>query len=179
MPEAYKPGQRQRQYGQNHQISEDRYAWVVTDAGKFLILVGTEGESGSDVVLFAPRPGKILDFAINLTNLTEPELNALEELFKTAFDWARPVVVQRDKEAENAWNDGDDSYTRSYRSLPTVVYRKRPGPEHGKSVRERLESLSDLSRGTGDEGGVRGAGAELVEPDSQRSQSSDDGTEAD
>jgi hypothetical protein len=147
MPESYQPGQRKRQYGENHKIAETRAAWVNTEATKAVILLGEDKGSGPDVVLFLPRPGRIPDVAINLTNLTEPELTALSDLFEAAFIWARPVVRQRDKEADDAWQNGDDSYSRSYRPLPTVVYRKRPEYEHGESVRERLEGVPEGSGG--------------------------------
>jgi hypothetical protein len=136
MPKSYQPGQRQKKYGTNHQLSESRYAWVTCEDGKYMILVGNDEGSGSDVVLFIPRAGRIPDVSISLTNMTEPELNAVEQLFRTALAWARPVVERRDKEAQDAWDAGDDSHTRNYRGLPTVVYRKRPEREHSSWILE-------------------------------------------
>lgn len=179
MPESYQPGARKAVYGQNHRITENRYAWVTCEAGKFLILVGDDEGHGSDVVLYHPRPGKQPDVAIKLSSLTMPELEALREIFVTAFEWAKPVVERRDKEAEDAWNQGDDTHTRNYRPLPTVVYRKVPVTEHGQSIHERPERIPEGSRRErdGDSGGVRGAGDELAEPDSQQPVTQDDSTE--
>ena len=179
MPESYQPGARQPKFGKNHQVTESRYAWVITESGKFLILVGNDEGSGEDVVLYGPRPGRISDISISLTNLTEAELDALETLFKTAFEWARPVVMRRDKEAQDAWDAGDDSYTRNYRGLPTVVYRKRPSLEYSEGLRERPEGVLEGDGGSGGSVGVRGTGSELVEPDSEGSVSEDDGETAD
>jgi integrase len=152
MPKSYQPGSRKSVYGQNHKLSENRYAWIISEAGKFLILVGKDEGSGSDVVVYHPKPGSQPDVRINLTNLTGPELSALEELFRTAFEWAKPVVERRDREADDAWNRGDDSFSRNYRPLPTVVYRKRPEPQHSESVRLGPEGVSE---GGGENGLIR------------------------
>lgn len=158
MPESYQPGERRAQFGKNHKMSEDRAAWVVCDSGKYMILVGPDNGSGSDIVIHNPRPGKMPDMNIKLSNLTEQELDALEELFMSAFAWARPVVKQRDKEAADAWAEGDDSYTRCYRALPTVVYRKRPKSEYRQGIPERSTGVPEGGGGerSGDSGGVRG-----------------------
>lgn len=181
MPEHYKPGQRHPQFGQNYRLSESRYAWVQVESGKFLILVGEDLGSGTDVTLFHPKPGKQPNVSINLTNLTLPELDALKDIFDSAFEWARPVVERRDKEAQDAWDSGDDSHSRNYRPIPQLVYRKRPGGEHGQGVQQRPEGVSEGSgRGGSDHvGGVRGAGDELAEPDSQHGGSEDDGSQVD
>ena len=97
MPESYQPGQRQKQFGKNHQITEDRYAWIQCELGKFLILVGQDNGHGQDVVLYHPKPGKMPDVSLALTNLTIEELDELQLMFTTAFEWARPVVEIRDK----------------------------------------------------------------------------------
>jgi hypothetical protein len=181
MPESYQPGQRVRKYGQNHQISENRYAWVQCEIGKFLILVGEDEGHGQDVVLYHPKPGRLPDVAIKLTDLTEPELLAMKELFDSAFEWALPVVTRRDKEAEDAWNEGDDSHVRNYRPAPTVVYRKRPVSEHGEGVHQRSSGVPEGSGGEpdGDPGGVRGAGDVVPEPVQVQGESEDDGSTAD
>lgn len=167
MPESYNPGERKARFGVNHQLSEDRYAWITCEAGKFLILVGEDKGSGPDVVIHHPRPGKMPDLAIKLSILTEAELDALEELFMSAFAWARPVVKQRDKEAADAWERGDDSYTRSYRQLPTVVYRKRALAEYRESVSERPDGVPESGRGEREDssGGVRGVSLGLAQFD--------------
>ena len=176
MPNSYQPGQRQRKYGQNHKITENRYAWVQCEAGKFLILVGNDEGHGQDVVIYHPKPGKQPDLSIKLTDLTIPELEALRDLFVTALDWARPVVERRDKEAEDAWNAGDDSHTRNYRPLPTVVYRKRPVAQHGEELLVGSEGVPEGGgeRWSDNPGGVRGAGDELAEPQSDAGQSEHD-----
>lgn len=141
-----------------------------------MILVGDDSGSGSDVILFHPRPGRVPDVALNLSNLTAEELDAVEELLTTALKWARPVVERRDKEAKDAWDAGDDSYSRNYRSVPQLVFRKRPEWEHGEGLHERPEGVSEGGgrERSDSQGGVRGAGNELAEPDSEPLESEDD-----
>lgn len=187
MPKSYQPGHRRSDLGQNMsaegptRYSESRYAWVRTEAGQFVILVGNQSnEAGHDVVLYHPRPGRQRPLTISLTSLTEQELDAMEDLFKSAFEWARPVVQQRDKEANDAWSSGDDSVPRNYRPVPQLVYRKRPELQHGEELLQRPEDVPGGDRGAVDrDGGVRGAGDELAQPDSGEGAAEDDGTAAD
>lgn len=180
MPKSYQPGERNPRYGKNHQLTENRYAWVMCEDGKYMILVGNDEGHGQDVILFSPRPGKMPDLSVALTNLTVPELDAVEELFKTALEWARPVVERRDKEAQDAWDAGDDSFTRNYRGLPTVVYRKRPESQHSEGLHERPEGVPEGDGGEpGESGGVRGTGSELAEPDEVNGSSEDHCTQDD
>ena len=150
MPKNYQPGQRNKKFGVNHQITENRYAWVRVETGNYMILYGEDNGSGSDVVIYNPRPGKIPDLAINLSNLTIEELTALKALFDKAFEWAEPVVKQRDKEAQDAWENGDDSHSRNYRPLPVVVWRKEPKREHDESLRERPSGVPEGDGGERD-----------------------------
>lgn len=169
MPESYQPGRRgpnKNKY--DGKISANRFAWVVMANLNYTILVGDEDatEVGTDVVLFRPMPGRVPSHSLNLTNLTEPELDALEQLFKDAFEWARPVVQRRDKEARDAWDQGDDSHVRNYRAAPTVVYRKRPVSQHGEGVFDGSEGVPSSGRSDGDlDDGVPGTSPGMAEPD--------------
>lgn len=186
MPQSYQPGHRRKDLKKpasagSEQYSDTRYAWARTHVGQFVILVGDESnETGPDVILYIPRPGKMPDVTIALSSLTEQELDALETLVTEAFKWARPVVQKRDQEAQRAWNEGDDSFTRNYRPVPQLVFRKRPGEEHGQELQQRPESIPDSSRRDSDsDGGVRGTSDELVEPHERSSNAQDDGKTAD
>src|SRR6478609_4641970 len=165
MPKSYQPGQRNPRYNSNRQYGDDRYAWVYTENSKWVILVGNEkAPSGPDVVLFHPTAGRLPDISINLTNMTAEELDAIRELLTTALDWAQPVVELRDKEAQDAQEQGDDSFSRLYRAVPTVVYRKRPQYEHDPSILGGPEDVPESDGdGAGGGGRVRGAGDGLAE----------------
>lgn len=67
---------------------------------------------------------------INLTALTEQELQCVEEAIKFAIDRARPICRLRDKAAEDALAEGDDGYARSYRSVGQLVVRQEQEPPH-------------------------------------------------
>lgn len=181
----YYPGNRRSdlrlEKGEPKKYSENRYAWVKTSNGQFVILVGTDsGESGNDIVLFSPRPGKVPDFAINLSSLTLEELEAMETLIKTAFEWARPICKLRDQEAQDAFNAGDDSITRVYRAVPQLVFRKRAEFQHNQGVLQRSKPVPEGDRGGLDsDGGVRGTGDELAEPDTVPDGAEDDGEATD
>jgi len=112
--------------------------------------------------------------------MTAEELNAIEELISTAIAWARPVVELRDKEAKDAQEAGDDSYSRLYRAVPSVVYRKRPGYEHDPSLLGRPEGVSEGDGGDlGEDGGIRGTGDGMAEPDEGGSSAEDDSEKVD
>lgn len=61
-------------------------------------------------------------FPINLSTLTVEELNALHEVIEHAFTAARPIVEERDRIAEKAAADGNDTFHRRHRSSPKVSY---------------------------------------------------------
>jgi hypothetical protein len=72
---------------------------------------------------------------LNLSRMTEEELDLLKELFNKAFEMARPTVQARDR---NAVNDIDDP--RNYRQIPRFIERERPKPPY-------LEGVSGGSEG--------------------------------
>lgn len=167
---------------------EHRAAWVQTEPSHVTILLGNQHELpdeerfdyGRDVVLEFPRPGRIPNMYVNLTNMTEEELLAYKKLLETAIEWALPVVQRRDQEAQDAVEQGDDSVGRIYRPLPQLVFRQRKVGEHYESVPIRSQGISPSGgRVFHTDGGVRGAGDELAEHDSDESSSEDDATKVD
>lgn len=177
MPKNYNLGKRNAGL---KRFTEGRYAWCKVVFGEFIILVGDEsGESTEDVVLFHPRPSTIPNVTLPLTNLTEEELDAFESIVTSAIAWARPVVKKRDTEAQDAWNNGDDSNPRNYRPVPQLVYRKRPQSEHSEGVHERPEGVREGGGRTSQDDGVRGAGDELAQSGEAESKPEDDQPKAD
>ena len=127
---------------------------------------GREDEVGPDIILAIKQMGRYGNLNMNLTDLTHAELVLIKELFNEALDWAMPVAEQRDSEALDEFNRGNDFFERVYRAVPSVVYRKRPSDEHRKGIFKRPESVPVES---GDEqrpdSGDGRASAELAEPD--------------
>ena len=121
-------------------LSRSRWAWVTVYFGQLVIWAeykkneeGEETDELQDLKLLEPiqnRPS----VTWNLTSCTEEELVALKELIDTAFEWALPIVRERDKEAQDAFENGDDSHGRIYRQVPKLVYRTGPESQHGEGV---------------------------------------------
>lgn len=176
---SYRPGHRQPDLTNNKTkkmndglMSKNRWAWVRVIFGQFVVLVQEEtDEIEHTISIYHPtKTGRAISW--NLTSLTEEELLKLKELFNAAFDWALPVVRQRDKEAADAFAKGDDSYARSYRQAPQLVFRKRPEREYGEGVQQRSQGVLEGDRGDVDpDGRVRGSGDGVAEHDSSEGSS--------
>lgn len=95
------------------------------------------GEPGPDVFLgfTSPRDG----VNINLSKLTHDELTALKEVTDMAFANAQQVVLQRDANAKEALQNGDDSYVRIYRRVPEIIIREGEKFKHYPLVRRGLD----------------------------------------
>jgi hypothetical protein len=110
----------------------------------------------------------------NLTALTHEELLAMRELFNFAFDLAEPVILLRDRIAQDAFDKGDDSFIRVYRQAPQLIIREGTIRQDGESLRERPDNFLDGDFPEAEEveevrsssGGVRGAGNELASGES-------------
>ena len=145
MPDRrYKAGPRRDDLNKpDAQMSPGRWAWLKCNLGQLVIMVNPTMKS-PDVKLIHPFPrGRGVTF--NLTALTEQELDAFESLVRTAIDWARPIVRERDKDAEQAFANGDDSMPRVYRQVPQLVFRKGHEPAHWAELRQRPEGSADVA----------------------------------
>lgn len=91
-------------------------------------------EKGTTFTLNIPVPGRRVPLVWNICGMTLPELEALREFFNNLFDLAEPVVRARDKAAQDAFAEGDDSYTRIYRDVPQLIVRKRQVGENGEGL---------------------------------------------
>jgi hypothetical protein len=167
-------------------MSRNRWAWCKVYFGQFVIWAdyfetedGAETDEVKDIKLVYPVPNRPV-VSWNLTALTTEELDATKELIDHAFALARPYCVARDKEAKDAFAEGDDSHSRIYRSVPQLVYREGAVSEHSKSVQHRSEDADGVSRdGLDLSEPVREPVTDLAERDSSDERSQDDGSEAD
>jgi hypothetical protein len=165
---------------------KERIAWVSTLIGQITLYFYDEGteiadqsnEPGPTVKVLIPR---LRGAAIHweLTALTIEELDAMRQFFTLAFDTAEPIVRMRDKAAQDAFTEGNDSFARVYRQLPQLVVRERPEREHDQGI---LDGPSDVPSGDtdgrsegGPAGGVRGLGGELADDGAPEGVSEDDG----
>lgn len=106
-------------------------------------------EKGDNITLLITIPGRPRPLAWNLSGMTTEELEATRKFFDFLFDLADPIVRERDKVAQDARDQGDDSYIRVYRTLPQFFTRKRTKRTDGESVHDGPEDASD---GLGDGG---------------------------
>jgi hypothetical protein len=132
-----------------------------------------ENETGESLILVIPVPGRRQPLSWNMTGMTEAELEATRQFFNHLFDQAEPIVRLRDKVANDAFAEGDDSYSRVYRTLPQFIVRPRPELPDSEGIRLGPESPPGRDGGnlySGD--GVRGSGDELAdgEPEPSRGQ---------
>lgn len=138
-----------RQYGANvDRTPSDNVAWCSVEGAKVTVMAQpNDKESGNDLILGTGIMGMRGGSLMNLTRMTEPELLAIKQLLDQAFELALPVVRQRDEEANEAFNEGDDSFERVYRQVPKLVYREGAVKEYMQSLRNGPE---DLPRGERD-----------------------------
>lgn len=162
-------------------MSESRWAWVRNVIGQFVILVTPTEDKPDDLTvrLFHPIPNRpSIDW--NLTAMTEEELLLFKELIDLAFEWALPVVRNRDKEAADAFAKGDDSHARVYRQVPQLVIRKRPEHEYREGVSKRSGVIPGRDGGAiNPDERLRGQGDVLPELDPEDGSTSDNGQKAD
>ncbi len=151
---------------------EERFAWADNYDGQFVIFVqdprklfdeegvATTGYqhfgSGDNVHVVVNPSRSRYSAVIMLTNLNEEELDQLKELFDLAFEWARPVVQLRDREARERMQSGDDIDSRNYRQVPKLVVRRRPVGEHGESLRVGSEDVPGVGSSGAEDPVLRG-----------------------
>lgn len=185
-PQRYKP----RRDGR---ISPNRIAWLRTVIGQFVVmkdydLESTDSptefdpvESGSTYRLLLPRQsGRPITY--NITALTHEEFIALRKLFDLLFELAEPVILERDRIAQDAFDQGDDSFNRSYRQVPQLVIREGALRADDQGVHDGPDNLHQGDESEAEQveevrvsdGGVRGAGDELAPGESEPTESQDD-----
>jgi hypothetical protein len=140
-------------------LSRARAAWVRTGVAQFVMLkfdnqappdeddeddeTELTNEVGNDLFLMVPQPrGKPL--MLNFTAMTEIELRKTRQFFDLLFTLAEPIVKDRDKVANNALANGDDSYARIYRPVPDFIIRPGTIEPDSKSV---LDGSEDSPQG--------------------------------
>lgn len=180
----YRPGSRNPKFRSDGRMSKNRVAWLKTFVGQFVMMrypndEQPEGEpvseEGPSYVLILPRRGA-RPLTFNITALTLEELEMTRRFFNELFDLAEPIVRHRDKVAQNAADEGDDSYARYYREIPQYVIREGELRSDDQGVLDRLADLSLRDRGVLDpDGGLRGGGSELAPGESSETESEDDG----
>lgn len=147
-PPKQRPGFKRRPVAQ---FSDTRESWVKTGSLDVVMYVNPhspEGEVGEDHILTFVHPNR-RPLAVNLTGLTEEELNAVQMFLNRAFEQARPIIQERDKVADDAFDQGDDSFVRNYRRPPELVVRTRKVRSNSEGVHDGPQAVPPLGEGTG------------------------------
>lgn len=170
---SYKVGYRDPKVAKTRGLlSRNRWGWAKVYFGQFILFAdyfsdedGNETDNVSDLKLIYPIPNRP-PVSWNLTALTEDELMAVKHLFDTAFELALPIVRERDKEAQDALDNGDDSHSRVYRQVPQLVYREGSIGEYRKSLQHGPEDAAGVPpEGRDSDGGLRAPEPAVAEPD--------------
>lgn len=143
MATTKRAGSRSGKYGSKRDIDDDSVAWALNESGKFTIFLqeNEKGESGPDIVMSCVQPGRWGGSSVLLTDMTEEEINSLKVLFAEAAEWALPVIRRRDKEAQDEFDKGNDTFKRIYRQVSQLVFRQRPSTEHSQGVFDRPKNV--------------------------------------
>ena len=133
--------------------SEKRLSWLRTQPTRMLYLLGLDpkeydeelgvevfgSEEGTAYIIAIEVPGRSRRLNWDLSSMTMEELEATRQFFNYCFDQAEPVVRERDKVANAALEEGDDSYIRVYRPVPQFIVRERAKPSNNQGVHDRPE----------------------------------------
>lgn len=150
MARRYDPNDRVPDGIQKARIQQDRVAWVRCDwldvIQSRMHTVDTydddvdvteedkQVEYGNEVRLkLFTRNGK--GMMLPLTHFTASELDAMKEIIDRAFSEARGESHRRDVAAQEAAENGHDTFARLYRPVPQVMYRKGEKRQHDEGVR--------------------------------------------
>lgn len=88
-------------------------------------------ETGDDIILWIPSyHGSNRSFkGMFITDLREDELINLRKIFNLAIDAAMPIVKERDRIAEEAYENGETYYVRCYRPKSRLIINARTARE--------------------------------------------------
>lgn len=123
------PGRGRRFTPKDGKLTPDAESWVNTWAAGFQVrviysddddILATEGPDVRLNVAFGPK-----FINVNLSAMTEVELDATQAILARAIETARPIVQHRDRHAREAYENGDPSFARNYRAAPTLYARAR------------------------------------------------------
>ena len=176
MPRAWTPGNVARA----GRIDPDTVAWVDSNIGRIVLkhfeknpMQGEVGLNHALVIRFFSGGYRTID----VTALTEAEIDAIVEFFILVREEVLPIIRARDEVAREAFDRGDGSFTRSYRALPSVVVQQRASREHNQSLLQRSSGSPEGDTGEYTSNGPRIEGNVLVEPDEEADGTEDDDTQ--
>lgn len=178
----YNPATRKTFLSRRAFVNKERFGWLKTICGEMWLYQNEDmqfrtGEIGDDIRLgVEDENGNTVN--LTLTRMTEDELMKFKDFMDLAFMAAAPIVRRRDQVAQEAADEGDDSYTRVYRQAPVMVVRKGTSGQHFESVSQRPFILPDVDGGSGSSGGAGDEGDAVAELGTQDARAEDHSSQA-
>lgn len=123
-------------------FSHISYKLNIVSKGDEPDVLAAAGEVGEDIFLAIMRGSTTTN--ISLTNLTHTELDAMREFFLIAFANAQGIVKERDRLAKEGLENGDDSFVRLYRTVPTILIREGEKWKHYPRLRRGFEWVTSM-----------------------------------
>lgn len=118
----------------NQFVPESRRAWVTTKEEELVLYhnppVDEDTTASVSVVSVRLRD----KWTTSLTSYTLAELEAMEKLYKLAFELAKPLAAERDRKARENHEAGIGTDYRLYRRPPVTVGIEGDSDEHDQSV---------------------------------------------
>ena len=144
----YRYGRRPKQMPPAGEYTEQRAMWAKFGKHEVVLYLDNSGEQvGGEVIITFYNSRK--SWAINLSECTVADLDAMKSVIDRAFELAYPVAEARDRKAQDDFDAGVDSNPRSYRQLPQFVVRDRVFAEHGPFLQVRPTDIPVLDGNDG------------------------------
>lgn len=123
MPTNYRQYEK---YLPEQRYEERRRAWLhVTGMEMVLLLEANLKDEGRlDAHLLVRHAKAQIGTMVCLSDLTMDELLAVREFIDIALTNAAPTVEERDRKADETYDQGDDADRRLYRAVPRILVRE-------------------------------------------------------
>lgn len=130
------------------QIGNDWAKWVKNWKNWFVCRIWLADHPDPEIELYMPERENhlIKPLSIILTDMTESEILAMQELFIEMFAMAIPICRARDQRAKEAYEAGEDADRRLYREVSSVFTRPWALGINGESLLQRLDDLPSAKR---------------------------------
>lgn len=178
---AQNPYKRYR-VGQPSRLNPDWAGWIKGHRNTLVRVISWKDTTkfGPNVLLWWPgqlNAGKQL--ALNLCELTIPELEGLEKFIVDTIALAKPIAEARDEKARVEYDEGRDVDPRIYWRLPEVVIRPWSVGINPESILDGPPDDALRSVGDGDsDGRVRDSSGTVAESDEEAGLQAEDDPEA-
>lgn len=123
MPTKY---EQYEKYLPEQRYEERRRAWLHVTGMEFVFLLekNLADKGRLDAHLLVRHSKAKIGTMVCLSDLTMDELLAVREFIDIALANTAPTVEERDREADETYDQGDDANRRLYRAVPRILVRE-------------------------------------------------------